>query len=229
VRGRRRYPRSLGPALRFLMYFTLCPVAVAFAASCMMPSSVWGRRHLIFVAATLLLLVSLSYWRLRSRPLRLLGALSCAVWAFAAVSHHLGQDVRKPPFDKFVLRMLDREKEMTGPIRLFVLERDLHFAPWFYLETLGAKKDAGFAAHLTAAELDRLSRKAAAFEVRPDSTIDEVRGAHFWVVSSTYSWREGVTARQIVTQRGCQVGPELNVADRYRTITAFPVWCAPGR
>ncbi len=227
VQWRRRHTRSLGHALRFLLFFTLCPVAISFVASCLMASSIWGRRHLIFVAATLLLLTSVSCWRLRSRAVRLLGALACAAWAFAVISHHLAHDVRKAPFDTFVLRMLDREEDITGPIRLFVLEKHLHFAPWFYLKTLEAKKTAGFTVRLTAPELERLSRRAAAFEVRREATIDDARGAHFWVLTSTYSWRQKETPQQIMTQRGCQVGLELTISDRYHTITAFPVWCAP--
>ncbi len=228
VQWRRRHTRSLGHALRFLLYFTLCPVAVAFVASLILPSSVWGRRHLIFVAATVLLLTSVAYWRLRSRAVRLVGALVCAAWAFAVTSHHLGRDDGKAPFDTFVVRMLDREKEIKSPIPLFVLEKNLHFAIWFYLKTLEAKKDAGFTVHFTAPEIERLSKKAAAFQVRRNSTIDKARGTHFWVVSSTYSWRWKVTPEEIMTQRGCQVGPELKVADRYHTITAFPVWCKSG-
>jgi hypothetical protein len=228
VQWRRRLTRSLGHALRFLLFFTLCPVAVSFVASRILPNSVWGRRHLIFVAVTLLILTSVPYWRLRSRVVRLVGALVCAVWAYAVISHHLGHDVRKAPFDTFVLQMLDREKEARSPIRLYVLEKHLHFPIWFYLETLEAKKSAGFTVHFTAPELERLSKIAATFDVRRDSTIDEARGAHFWLVTSTYSWTQKVTPQEIMTQRGCQVGPELRFSDRYHVITAFPVWCDPG-
>ena len=227
VQWRRRHTRSLGHALFFLLYFTLCPIAISFVASFIMTSSIWGRRHLIFVAATLLLLSSVSWWRLRSRAVRLLGALACVAWAFAVIPHQLAPDVRKAPFDTFVLRMLDREEEITAPIRLFVLEKHLHFAPWFYLETLEAKKTAGFTVHFTEPERERLSRKAAAFEVRRDATIDDARGAHFWVLTSTYSWRQKERPRQIMTQRGCQVGLDLTIRDRYHAITAFPAWCAP--
>ncbi len=224
----RRHTRSLGRALRFLLFFTLCPVAISFVASRIMTSSVWGRRHMIFVAATLLLVICVSYWRLRSRAVRLVGVLVCAAWACAVISHHLAHDVRKAPFDRFVLGMLDREKETTGPLRLFVLEKHLHFAPWFYIETLEAKKTAGFTMHFTAPELESLSHRAAAFEVVRDSTIDEARGAHFWILTSTYSWRQKETPQEIMTQRGCQVGPDLSFSDRYHTITGFPVWCKPG-
>jgi hypothetical protein len=227
VHWSRRHTRSLGHALSFLLYFTLCPVAISFVASCIMTSSIWGRRHLIFVAATLLLLISASCWRLRSRAMRLLAALACAAWAFAVISYHLGHDVKKAPYDTFVLRMLDREEEITAPIRLFALGKHLHYAPSFYLETLAAKKTAGFTVRFTPPELDRLSRKAAAFQIRRDATIDEARGAHFWVLTSTDSWRRKEMPRQILTQRGCRVGLDLTFCDRYRTMTALPVWCAP--
>jgi hypothetical protein len=108
-----------------------------------------------------------------------------------------------------------------------VIEEHLHYAPGFYLETLEAKKTAGFTVHFTVPELERLSKKAAASEVRRDSTTDEARGAHFWILTSTYSWRRKETPQQVMTQRGCQVGPEISFSDRYHTITAFPVWCAP--
>ena len=228
VGWRRRHTRSLGHALHFLLFFTLCPIAISFAASRILPNSVWGRRHLIFVAATLLLLTSVSYWRLRSRTVRLVGALACAAWAFAVVSHHLKRDERKTPFDTFVVDMLARETDPAGPIDFFAVDKTLHYPVWFYLETLEAKKTTGFTLHFTAPELDRLSKKAAAFEVHRDSTIDEARGTHFWLGTSSYSWTQKVTPQEIMIQRGCRVGPELKVGDRYHTATAFPVWCAPG-
>lgn len=229
VQWRRRHTRSLGHALRFLLFFTLCPVAISFAASRIMPNSVWGRRHLVFVAATLLLLTTVAYWRLRSRTVRLVGALAGAAWAFAVVSHHLKRDERKTPFDTFVVEMLAREKDPAGPIDFFAVDKTLHYPVWFYLETLEAKKTTGFTLRFTAPEIERLSKEAAAFEVHRDSTIDEARGTHFWLGTSSYSWTQKETPQEIMTQRGCRVGPELRVGDRYHTATAFPVWCDPGR
>jgi len=229
VQWRRRHTPSLGHAARFLLCFTLCPVAAAFVASNIMSSSIWGRRHLIFVAATILLLASLGYWRLRSRALRLVGGLVCAAWALAVISLLMHPDDRKVPFDTFVLRMLAREGDQPGPIPLFVVDRYLHYPVWFYLETLEAKNNAGYSVNFTAPELERLSKRAAAFAVDRTSTIEEARGAHFWLATGSYSWQRKVTPQGIMIQRGCQVGPELKVGDRYQTLTAFPVWCAPGR
>jgi hypothetical protein len=136
-------------------------------------------------------------------------------------------DDRKTPYDTFVLRMLAQEGDQPGPIPLFVVDRYLHFPVWFYLETLKAKKNTGFSVNFTAPELDRLSKRAAAFEVHRNTTIEEARGAHFWLATGSYSWKQKVTPQVIMTQRGCKVGPELKVGDRYQTMTAFPVWCPP--
>jgi hypothetical protein len=228
VQWRRRLTRSLGHSLRFLLFFTLCPVAVSFAVSRILPNSVWGRRHLIFVAATLLILTSVPYWRLRSRAVKLVGALVCAAWAFAVISNHLKRDERKTPFDTLVVEMLAREKGQAGPIPFFAVDKTFHYPVWFYLETLEAKKTTGFTLHFSPPELERLSKRAAAFDVRRDSSIDAARGTHFWVGTSSYTWTQKETPQAIITQRGCRVGPELRVSDRYHTSTAFPVWCDPG-
>ncbi len=228
VQWGRRHTPSLGHASRFLLYFTLCPVAISLVASRILPSSVWGRRHLIFVAATILLLLSLGFWRLRSRALQLVGSLVCAAWALAVISLLMNPDDRKVPFDTFVLRMLAQEGDRPGPIAFFVVDRYLHYPVWFYLETLEAKKNTGFSVRLTAPELDHLSKNAAAVQVHRTATIEEARGTHFWVATGTDSWKRNVTPQAILTQRGCRVGPELKAGDRYQTMTAFPVWCPPG-
>jgi hypothetical protein len=227
VQWRRRHTPSLGHAARFLLYFTLCPVAISFVASNIMPSSVWGRRHLIFVAATILLLASVGYWHLRSRTLQLAGGLVCAAWALAVITLLMHNDDRKTPFDTLVLGMLAEEGDQPAPIPVFVVDKYLPYPVWFYLQTLEAKKNTGFSVHFTAPELERLSKRAAAFAVHRTATIDDARGTHFWLATGSYSWTQKVTPQTIMTQRGCRVGPELKVGDRYQSMTAFPVWCHP--
>ena len=94
--------------------------------------------------------------------------------------------------------------------------------------TLGSEADvtvqpAGFLG--TEPERDRLAKRAAAFEVHRNASIDEALGTHFWLVTGSYSWKRKETPQAVVAQRGCRVGPELKAGDRYQTMTAFPVWC----
>jgi hypothetical protein len=190
-----------------------------------MPDSVWGRRHLIFVAVTLLLLTSVPYWRLRSRTVRLVGALVCTGWVYAVIQHHLMPDDRNTPMDVFVVKMLNQEQGLAGPIHFYAVDRYLHFSVWFYVETLKAQRITGFTLHFTPQELERLSKSAAAVQIHQNVKIEEARGAHFWVATSSYSWKQKTTPQEVMIQRGCRVGPEVKVSDRYHVTAAFPVWC----
>jgi uncharacterized membrane protein len=71
-------------AVRFLAFFALFPVAVAFAASHALPHAVWGTRHLIVAVGPYVLLVGMGVARLRPRWLgaAVLAGLLC--WYAAA-------------------------------------------------------------------------------------------------------------------------------------------------
>jgi hypothetical protein len=66
-------------AINFLLFFTLAPLALAFAASRVLPFSVWGTRHLIVVAGPYLLLAGAALARLRPMWMKaaVLVVLSC--------------------------------------------------------------------------------------------------------------------------------------------------------
>ncbi|HVF68191.1 MAG TPA: glycosyltransferase family 39 protein [Pyrinomonadaceae bacterium] len=68
--------------LAFLSFFTLAPVALAFAASRVLPYSVWGTRHLIIVAAPYALLCGAALARTRPAWLRYTALLLLSCWLF---------------------------------------------------------------------------------------------------------------------------------------------------
>jgi hypothetical protein len=69
----------VGP-LTLLAFFTLAPVALAFAASRVLPYSVWGTRHLIIVAAPYALLCGAALARTRPAWLKSAALLLLACW-----------------------------------------------------------------------------------------------------------------------------------------------------
>jgi 4-amino-4-deoxy-L-arabinose transferase-like glycosyltransferase len=71
-------------ALRLLFFFFLLPLALAFAASQLLPHSVWGTRHLIVVAAPYLMLAGVALGRLRPFWLRIVVLVVLGSW-FALV------------------------------------------------------------------------------------------------------------------------------------------------
>ena len=70
-------------AVVFLGFFTLLPVALAFAASRVLPFSVWGTRHVIVAAAPYLMLAGVALVRLRPFWLKAVALVLVCCWFFA--------------------------------------------------------------------------------------------------------------------------------------------------
>src|SRR5205814_6292399 len=70
-------------AIVFLVFFTILPVALAFAASRVLPFSVWGARHVIVSAAPYLMLAGVALARLRPFWLRAVALVLVCCWFFA--------------------------------------------------------------------------------------------------------------------------------------------------
>jgi 4-amino-4-deoxy-L-arabinose transferase-like glycosyltransferase len=67
-------------ALRFLVFFSAAPVAVAFLLSYLLPLSVWGTRHLVVVAPAYLLLAAHAVTSLRPRWLSVAACALLGCW-----------------------------------------------------------------------------------------------------------------------------------------------------
>lgn len=221
LRGKRDYSHATG----FLALFVAGPVLAAFVASVLMKNSIWGQRHLIFVAEPLLVLCVLPYFRLRFRSIRAAGILMCAFWSFMAIQHEIAVDDKKTPYDTLVFRMLSSEERTTGPIRLYALDRYVHYPFWFYSEILKAGEVTGIAVPLTPASRQTLSAVAQRLQITQNTTLEEARGAHFWVAYSSKSWSRARTPQQILALRHCRTGTTLTTGDRFHTVNAIPVWC----
>ena len=209
---------------RFLLYFVLGSVAVAFTASRLLPNSVWGHRHMVYLVFPMLMLVTAAYYQLNSAAVRIIGGVLCAAWAGMVIQHHLKGDDKKTPFDSLVIQMLAQEAGNPNTVTFFSVDKYLHYPVWFYLETLKAGKITGFAAPIRAKDRARLAADASRIVVKNHVNIDDAKGAHFWVGYSS-AWKDKLSPEEILTARGCRVGGDVTVRDRYHWSTIFPVWC----
>jgi hypothetical protein len=208
------------------MFFVLGSVAVAFTASRLLPHSVWGHRHMVYLVFPILMVVATAYCRLNSRAVWLTGGLLCAAWGYLVIHHHLEGDDKKTPFDSLVIQMLAQEEGNSNQVTFYSVDKYLHYPVWFYLETLKAGKVTGFASRIPA-DRRRVAAEAARIEVKNHVSIDEARGAHFWVGYSS-AWDEKLSPDAILQKRGCRTGADVTVRDRYHSSTVFPVWCEEG-
>jgi hypothetical protein len=210
---------------RFLLYFVLGSVAVAFTASRLLPNSVWGHRHMVYLVFPMLMLVTAAYYQFNSTAVRVTGGVLCAVWAGIVIHHHLKGDDKKTPVDSLVIQMLAQEADNPNPVTFYSVDKYLHYPVWFYLETLKAGKITGFAGPIRKADRPKLAIEAARIDVKNHVSIDDAKGTHFWVGYSS-AWQGKLLPEAILTQRGCRTGADVTVSDRYHSSTIFPVWCA---
>lgn len=221
VRVQADYTHALG----YLAFFVAGPVLAAFAASVLMTNSIWGQRHLIFVAEPLLVLCVLPFLRLRWRAIRISGILLCAFWSCMVIQHQLVGDDKKTPYDSLVFRVLASEEQTTGPIQFYALDRYVHYPFWFYSGVLMTGRDTGIATPLTPGERNVLGAVAKRLQIIENTRLEDTRGTHFWVAYSSKWWLRPQTPQQILVQRHCRAGPTLTTGDRFHTISAVPVWC----
>jgi hypothetical protein len=210
---------------RFLLYFVLGSVAVAFIASRLLPNSVWGHRHMVYLVFPMLMLVTAAYYQLNSMAVRITAGVLCAVWAGMVIQHHLKGDDKKTPFDALVIQMLALESDNPNPVTFYSVDKYLHYPIWFYLETLKAGKITGFARPFPPADRPRLAADAARIQVNNHVDLADAKGSHFWVGYSS-AWQEKLSPEEILAARGCRVGADVTVRDRYHWSTIFPVWCS---
>jgi uncharacterized membrane protein len=220
-RGQGNYSHAVG----YLAFFVAGPLIAAFAASLLMKNSIWGPRHLIFVAQPLLVLCVIPFFRLRNRAVRITGILMCALWAVIVIQHHIHGDDKQTPYDTLVFRMLASEAQTSGPIQLYALDRYVHYPFWFYSGVLRAGGVTGIAAPLTPASRQSLAQAAQRLRITENVRLEDARGAHFWVAYSSKWWLSPQSPQEILAQRNCRSGPALATGDRFHTISAIPVWC----
>ena len=221
LRAQGNYNQTAG----FLAFFAAGPMLAAFAASILMKNSIWGQRHLIFVAEPLLVLCVLPFFRLRYRAIRIGGILLCAFWSYMVIHHQLVGDDKKTPYDTLVFRVLASEENTTGPIRFYSLDRYVHYPFWFYSGVLRSGGETGIAAPPTPGQRKALTAVAKRLEIIENTSLQDTRGSHFWVAYSNTRWLRPQTPQQILTQRKCHVGTALTTGDRFHTVNAVPVWC----
>jgi hypothetical protein len=220
-RGASNYSHAVG----FLAFFVIGPMLAAFAASVMMKNSIWGQRHLIFVAQPLVVLCVIPFFRFRHRAVRITGVLMCAFWSFMVIQHQAKGDDRKTPYDTLVFRVLESEAQTTGPIELYPLDRYVHYPFWFYSKVLREGSVTGIAAPRTPANRQSLAKAAERLKITENIRLEDAGGVHFWVVYSNKRWLRPQSPQEILAQRNCRAGPALTTGDRYHTISAIPAWC----
>jgi hypothetical protein len=123
-------------ALVLLATAAVLPVAIAFVASQLLPSAIWGQRHLILVAAPYYLLVAAAVMRLPGRTIRHVAVAVTVTWAMTSGIAAQRAPYKKPAWDELVAYITAH----TPPgqrTRIYAIDEDAAFPMQFYLRRSG--------------------------------------------------------------------------------------------
>jgi hypothetical protein len=124
------------PALLLCALLAVVPVLLAFGISQLLPTAIWGQRHLIVVAAPYYVLVATALLRIPVPRLR--HAMVTMVVAWALVSGVIAQVVpyKVPAWDVLVDHVIANTPP-GHPTRIYAVDEDAAFPMQYYLHRLG--------------------------------------------------------------------------------------------
>jgi hypothetical protein len=193
-----------GGAAGFLLFFTLTPVALAFAASYALPQSVWGTRHLIVAAGPYALLAGLALGRLRPAWWKAAAVMLLCCW-FAAVGA-LTLVRREGPYVWCAWEGLasSAARDEARVAEVYAFEDLVAYHLWFALER---GETAGRFRVVSVKGAPGLAEDPAYFlprdfdGVTPANT-DALRGERFWAAFRDTDWDESHEPLKLITERG---------------------------
>ncbi len=218
---RRRVP---GP-LRWLGPAATLPVLMAFAASWILPQSVWGQRHLVFVAGPFLILIAAAVHRLPWRWLRRAAVALALVAALAQARSAAMRTGTKLAWDRLVEAMLLNEESDAPGLHVHSVGDYLDYPVWFYLETYKAGKFEILSFPIDSPALRaRLSSRAQLFAMPDRTSLDGLPLEHAWVTFSDATWRDARPPESAFAKHGVVCGRGFTTKDQYQRVTLAPVW-----
>jgi hypothetical protein len=190
----------------FLLVFTVLPAVLAFAASYVLPQSVWGTRHLIVAYAPYALLAGLALERLRPRWWRAGAVLLVCCWLLAAGALALARGEGTPVWCAWdgLVSSAARDEAGGGAADVYAFEELVAYHLWFALErgeTAGRFRVASVKGVPGVAEDPAyfLPRGFGGVALTNDAAL---RGPRFWVAFRDAAWDESRQPLKLLRERG---------------------------
>jgi hypothetical protein len=180
-----------------LALITTVPPALTFAASRVLPQSVWAERQLTFVAAPFAILVAAALWRLPQPALQVVPVL-CVGWAMAAGLTALTAGPPKIAWDRLVENMVRTEPPGSGKVPVYAADAHVAWCLQFYLDEA------------------RQSR----FQI---VTAREPAGERFWLAYREMQPGAGQPRLDRLTADGYQIDAGSRSATAWQTAALVPV------
>ena len=185
-----------------LSIFFAAPITLAFATSWILPYSIWGTRHLIFVIAPLTIMTAFALSKIKFSALRYV--------AFAAVFLLFGaaftfQAMRpKPNYIWCAWENLAQSWDRNQPAKMYVFEDLVAYHFWFALRDSDKKLQI-----VKVSGIEGLTEDKAYFLPRgfdEISVANDFEGERFYVAFRAKTYNESAPPLQTLKERGYKIG-----------------------
>jgi hypothetical protein len=195
--------------VEFLLLFTAVPVALALAASYVLPQSVWGTRHLIVAAGPYALLAGLALGRLRPAWWRAAALLLLCCWMALVGALNLVR--REPAYVWCAWEGLaasaarDERRDPAGGAadssNVYAFEDLVAYHLWFALEREGRFRVVSVKGAPGVLE-DPAYFLPRDFDGVAVANADTLNGQRFWAAFRDTGWDESRPPLKLITERG---------------------------
>jgi hypothetical protein len=188
-------------AVWFLLTFTLLPVALAFAASYVLPQSVWGTRHLVVAAGPYALLAGAALGRLRPAWWRAGALLLVCCWAALTGALALA---RRPPAHVWCAwegLAASAARDEARAADVYAFEDLVAYHLWFALEREGRFRVVSVKGAPGVAE-DPAYFLPRDFQGVGVAGADALNGERFWAAFRDANWDESRQPLKLILERG---------------------------
>lgn len=201
-----RQAREEASRFWFLMLFGFGPVALAFAASHLLPQPVWALRYLIIAAPAYFLMVAVAAEDLRRTRVGITFVLLIAGWAaLSGFAEMINRD--RISWEPLVNQMIEAERNQTdasrvSPVTVYVADPNVGNTIQFYFDKAGETS-----IRVSAAE-----------------NLNSPPGEHSWVALIRYDHESQPPLQDSLTEAGYRVGDVIEARAAGHTAILFPVW-----
>jgi len=193
----------------FLILFAFGPVAIGFAASHLLPQSVWAFRYLIIAAPAYFLIVAVAAEDLRRTRVGITFVFLIAVWAgLSGFTELINRD--RVSWEPLVNQMIQAEHDQTNQneigglstITVYVADPNIGNTIQFYLDKAGESR-------IRVASVENLTSPP---------------GQHSWVALIRYRHESEPPLQDSLAESGYRVGDVIEAQASSHTAMLFPVW-----
>lgn len=201
-------------AFHWLFVASFLPIAAAFVASQVLPQSVWGTRHLIFIIVPHLMLAAVALHRLALQWLRvtLLFLIGCWIVFAGAL---LFTDDRTVyawcAWNSLISEMRKAEPSSDTSINVYAFEDAVAYSIWFALDELHEKRfQVSVVKNIQGLNEDAsyfLPRRFDGVTIKDTNAFKE---DHFWLAFRAASWNMEQPPLKTLTDKGYRISERFS-------------------